>query len=46
MENKIIVAPEVAENEEVTPQQQCQLDHAGQCGDCAEDGTFTPCPGE
>ena len=44
--HKIIVAPEKKEGESVTPQEQCQIDHTGQCGDCDNAGIFTPCPCE
>jgi hypothetical protein len=44
--NKNITAPEIEDGAEVTPQQQCQIDHEGECGDCDTNGNFTPCPGE
>ena len=27
----------------LTPKEQCQVNHSGQCGACSDDGYFTPC---
>lgn len=41
--NNLLETDGVVTDGDLTPKEKCQLAHNGECGECAENGDFSPC---